>query len=63
MLKLLASQVAASLENTRLYRELTESEAKFQRLLDSNIVGISVWDLDGRVLEANEMLPRWFAIS
>jgi PAS domain S-box-containing protein len=58
VLKLLASQVAASLENTRLYRELTESEAKFRRLLDSNIVGISVWDLDGRVLEANEMFLR-----
>jgi PAS domain S-box-containing protein len=57
-LKLLASQVASSHENARLRGELTESEAKFRRLLDSNIVGISVWDLDGRVLEANEAFLR-----
>jgi PAS domain S-box-containing protein len=58
LLKVPASQVATSLENTHLYRELTESEAKFRRLLDSNIVGINIWDLDGRVLEANEMFLR-----
>jgi PAS domain S-box-containing protein len=58
VLKVPASQVATALENTHLYRELTESEAKFRRLLDSNIVGISIWDLDGRVLEANEMFLR-----
>jgi PAS domain S-box-containing protein len=58
LLKLLASQVATSLEITHLHRELTDSEARFRRLLDSNIVGISVWDLDGRVLEANEMFLR-----
>jgi PAS domain S-box-containing protein len=59
-LKVPASQVATSLENTRLYRELTESEAKFRRLLDSNIIGICTWDLDGRVLEANEMFLRLY---
>jgi PAS domain S-box-containing protein len=58
VLKVPASQVATSLENTHLYGELTESKAKFRRLLDSNIVGISIWDLDGRVLEANEMFLR-----
>jgi PAS domain S-box-containing protein len=58
LLKVPASQVATSLENTHLYRKLTESEAKFRRLLDSNIVGISIWDLDGRVLEANEAFLR-----
>jgi PAS domain S-box-containing protein len=31
VLKLLASQAATSFENARLYRELTESEAKFRR--------------------------------
>jgi PAS domain S-box-containing protein len=58
LLKVPAAQVATSLENTHLYRELTESEAKFRRLLDSNIVGITIWDLDGSVLEANEMFLR-----
>jgi PAS domain S-box-containing protein len=58
LLKTPASQVATSLENAQLCRELAESEAKFRRLLDSNIVGICTWDLDGRVLEANEMFLR-----
>jgi PAS domain S-box-containing protein len=58
VLKLLASQAATSLQNTHRYRELTESEAKFRRLVDSNIVGISIWDLDGRILEANETFLR-----
>jgi PAS domain S-box-containing protein len=58
LLKAPASQVATSLENAQLCCELTESEAKFGRLLDSNIVGICTWDLDGRVLEANEMFLR-----
>jgi PAS domain S-box-containing protein len=58
LLKAPASQVATSLENAQLSCELTESEAKFRRLFDSNIVGICTWDLDGRVLEANEMFLR-----
>src|ERR1700723_3759569 len=60
LLKAPASQVATSLENAQLCCELTESEAKFRRLLDSNIVGICTWDLDGRVLEANEMFLRLY---
>jgi PAS domain S-box-containing protein len=58
VLKLLASQAATSFKNTHRYRELTETEAKFRRLMDSNIVGISIWDLDGCVLEANEAFLR-----
>ncbi|HYY28041.1 MAG TPA: PAS domain S-box protein, partial [Chthoniobacterales bacterium] len=52
-LKLLASQAAMSLENTRLYRDLEEREAKIRRLVDANIVGIFTWELEGRILEAN----------
>jgi PAS domain S-box-containing protein len=55
LLKAPASQVAISLENAQLRSELTQSEAKFRRLLDSNFVGMCTWDVDGRVLEANEM--------
>ena len=42
MLKLLASQAAISLENTRLYRDLAEREAKIRRLVDANIIGIFI---------------------
>jgi PAS domain S-box-containing protein len=54
VLKLLASEAAISLENTRLYRDLAEREARIRRLVDANIVGIFIWELEGRILEANE---------
>jgi PAS domain S-box-containing protein len=54
VLKLLASQAAISLENTRLYRDLEEREAKIRRLVDANIIGIGVWNLEGEIIEANE---------
>jgi PAS domain S-box-containing protein len=54
ILELLAAQAAISLENTRLYSDLQEREAKVRRLVDSNIIGITIFDFDGRVIEANE---------
>jgi PAS domain S-box-containing protein len=58
VLKVLASQAAISLENTRLYRDLAEREAKIRRLVDANIIGIFIWDYDGRILEANDAFLR-----
>jgi PAS domain S-box-containing protein len=43
-----------SLEKTHLYRDLAEREAKIRRLVDANIIGIFIWDFDGRILEAND---------
>jgi PAS domain S-box-containing protein len=54
LLGLLASQLAISLENTHLYSDLREREAKIRRLVDANIIGIFIWNLDGRILEAND---------
>jgi PAS domain S-box-containing protein len=54
VLKLLASQAAISLENTRLYRGLEEREARIRRLVDANIMGIFIWNLQGKILQANE---------
>ncbi|KWT64524.1 MULTISPECIES: trifunctional serine/threonine-protein kinase/ATP-binding protein/sensor histidine kinase [unclassified Variovorax] len=54
VLKLLASQAAVSLENSRLYRDVAEREARIRRLVDANIVGIFIWELDGRIVEAND---------
>jgi PAS domain S-box-containing protein len=53
VLELLASQAAISLENARLYNDLQEREAKVRRLIDSNIIGIAIWDFRGRIIEAN----------
>jgi len=54
VLKLLASQAAISLENARLYNDLQEREAKIRRLVDANIIGIVIWDFQGRIIEANQ---------
>ena len=54
VLKLLASGAAMSMENTRLYGDLQEREARVRRLVDSNIVGVLIWNLDGQILEAND---------
>jgi PAS domain S-box-containing protein len=56
VLELLASQAAISLENARLYNDLQEREARIRRLVDSNIIGIMIWDFQGRIIEANEAL-------
>ncbi|MEW6341963.1 MAG: AAA family ATPase [Pseudomonadota bacterium] len=58
VLKLLASQAAIALENASLYRDLAEREAKIRRLVDANIVGILIWDIEGRILEANDAFLR-----
>jgi PAS domain S-box-containing protein len=54
VLELLASQAAISLENARLYSDLQEREARIRRLVDSNIVGIAIWDVQGRIIESNQ---------
>jgi len=48
----------ATEQNTRLYRDLAEREAKIRRLVEANIVGIFIWDFDGRILEANDAFLR-----
>ena len=58
VLKLLASQAAVSLENSRLYRDLADREAEIRRLVDANIIGVVFWDLDGRIIEANDAFLR-----
>jgi len=58
VLKLLASQAAIALDNTHLYRDLAEREAKIRRLVEANIIGVFVGDFDGRILEANDAFLR-----
>ncbi|HEY6642652.1 trifunctional serine/threonine-protein kinase/ATP-binding protein/sensor histidine kinase [Povalibacter sp.] len=58
ILRLLASQAAISLENSRLYDDLKAREARIRRLLDSKVIGILIWNLDGRVLDANDAFLR-----
>jgi PAS domain S-box-containing protein len=50
----LASQAAISLENTRLYRDLKDREARIRRLVDANILGIITWNFEGAILASND---------
>src|SRR5258706_66540 len=57
----LAGAVSTHIDLTgrkRAEEALRESEAKIQRLVDSNIIGIFIWDFDGRILEANDEFLR-----
>ncbi|CAH2400496.1 putative Histidine kinase [Mesorhizobium ventifaucium] len=63
VMKILASQAATALENTRLYRDLEEREARIRRLVEANIIGIFIQDVDGRIIEANEAFLRMAGYS
>ena len=54
VLELLASQAAISLENARLYNDLREREARIRCLVDSNIIGIFIWNFQGWIIDANQ---------
>jgi PAS domain S-box-containing protein len=41
-----------------LQGELEERKAKIRRLFDANIIGIFLWDVEGRILEANDAFLR-----
>ena len=58
VLKLIASAAAISMENTRLYSDLEDREAKIRRLVDANILGITTWNVDGAILASNEAFLR-----
>jgi PAS domain S-box-containing protein len=58
VLRLVASQAAISLDNARLYRDVAEREAKIRRLVDANIIGIIVWNIEGEIIEANDAFLR-----
>jgi PAS domain S-box-containing protein len=45
-------------DQVRLYNELEDREAKIRRLVDSDIIGIVIWDLDGRLIDANDAFLR-----
>ncbi len=41
-----------------LRSQIEQHEAKIRRLVDANIIGIIIWDLEGRILEANDAFLR-----
>jgi PAS domain S-box-containing protein len=45
-------------ENVQLHSDLEEREKKIRRLFDADIIGIIIWNLEGRILEANDAFLR-----
>ncbi|PTD18958.1 PAS domain-containing sensor histidine kinase [Sphingomonas fennica] len=41
-------------DQVRLCRDIAEREARIRRLVDSDIIGIVIWDLDGTLIDAND---------
>src|SRR5271165_4732396 len=72
LLESFADQAAIAIENVRLFeaekqrtlalaqanRDLAEREAKIRCLVEANIIGIFIWDLEGRIIEANDAFLR-----
>jgi PAS domain S-box-containing protein len=48
----------ATEENVQLQSDLQERDRKIRRLVDSNIIGVMIWNLEGRILEANDAFLR-----
>jgi PAS domain S-box-containing protein len=59
----LANRIALAVDNARLYREaqeaeqaLRQSESRYRRVVESNMIGIGVWNRNGKIIEANDAL-------
>jgi PAS domain S-box-containing protein len=48
----------ATEENIQLHSDLQERDRRIRRLVDSNIIGVLIWDIPGRILEANDAFLR-----
>ena len=63
LLELLASQAAISLENARLYGELTMSEERWRKLFESVPVGVNLVGSHRRYVAANPAFQRMTGYS
>ncbi len=45
-------------QNVQLLSDVEARDSKIRRLVDANIIGIIIWELEGRILEANDAFLR-----
>ena len=48
----------ATEENVQLHSDLEARDKKIRRLFDSSIIGIIIWEVEGRIFEANDAFLR-----
>ena len=53
-LAFISDGIAQCIERKQAEEQLRRSEAKVRRLVEANVVGIVMWNLDGAIVEANE---------
>jgi PAS domain S-box-containing protein len=63
ILEMLAAQAAISLENATLYASLQAREARIRRLVESSIIGIMFWGMDGSITDANDAFLQMVGYS
>lgn len=63
VLQMLTTLAAVSRENARLYADLQMREYKLRRLFEVDIIGVVFWDLNGRLLDANDAFLRMVGYS
>jgi PAS domain S-box-containing protein len=59
----LAHRIALAVDNAQLYstsqeaeQALRQSESQFRRVVESNMIGIGIWERNGKIIEANQAL-------
>jgi PAS domain S-box-containing protein len=50
----IAHRAAVAVDNARLFRDVRDSEERFRRLFDSNMVAVAFWNVEGVVTAAND---------
>src|SRR5690606_16315217 len=50
----ISRRAAVAVENASLFKEVRESEERFRRLYESNLVGVAFWNADGCITSAND---------
>jgi len=63
LLNNISYQLALSIENALLYKEVRESEEKYQHLTDSADIGIISFDREGKIFQFNKKSEDIFGIS
>lgn len=63
VLKILSTQAAISIENARLYAEVTESERRLTQFLEAMPIGVSVHEPTGQLYYANQAAQELMGIN